>query len=111
MYQAYLDIDDGPTLNLFRRNNVQNPELASYFHAAMDKRPAEELYDIRKDPDCLNNLAGKPEFNLILEQLSKRLVDHLKATGDPRETGANPEIWETYPRLKGENRRFPENNR
>jgi uncharacterized sulfatase len=111
MHQAYLDIDDGPTLNLFRRNNVQNPELAPYFHAAMDKRPAEELYDIRKDPDCMNNLAGKPEFSMIREQLSQRLVDHLKATGDPRETGANPEIWETYPRLKGEIRRFPENNR
>jgi N-sulfoglucosamine sulfohydrolase len=65
------------------------------------------LYDIRKDPDCMNNLAGKSEFSAVQKQLSNQLVSQLKATGDSRELGPNPEIWETYPRLKGEIRKFP----
>lgn len=82
--------------------------MAPFFLAATAKRPAEELYDIRKDPDCMINLAGKQEFSAIQKQLSKRLANRLKATGDTREVGSNPEIWETYPRLKGEIRKFPE---
>ena len=73
----------------------------------MAKRPAEELYDIVKDPACMNNLAGKPEFENIKKQLSERLTNRLKETGDTRQTGPNPEIWETYPRLKGDIRKFP----
>ncbi len=32
-------------------------------------RPAEELYDVRKDPDQLTNLAGKPEHAAALTQM------------------------------------------
>lgn len=87
--------------------NVTGPEFAPLFLAATGKRPAEELFDIQKDPDCMNNLAGKPEFSAVQKQLNKQLVSQLKATGNPREVGSNPEIWESYPRLKGEIRKFP----
>jgi uncharacterized sulfatase len=75
--------------------------------AAVGKRPAEELYDILKDPYCMDNLAGKPAYERIRKQLSERLTKLLRETGDPRETGRDPEIWETYPRLRGEIRKFP----
>jgi N-sulfoglucosamine sulfohydrolase len=107
MHGAYMDIDDSPTLQLFKKQNIADPVIASYFIAAAAKRPVEELYDIKKDPDCMTNLAAKHEFTDIKKQLSNRLVDHLKATGDTREVGSNPEIWESYPRLKGEIRKFP----
>jgi len=55
----------------------------------------------------MNNLAGNPKFSAIQKQLNKQLISQLKATGDPREVGPNPEIWESYPRLKGEIRKFP----
>lgn len=107
MHHAYKDIDDGPTLQLYQNINVGDPTFAPYFLAATAKRPAEELFDIQTDPDCKVNLAGKPEFAPIQKQLSAQLSKQLKANGDPRETGINPEIWESYPRLKGEIRAFP----
>lgn len=108
LYGAYMDIDDGPTLQYYKKMNVTDSEFAPLFLAATNKRTAEELYDIQKDPDCMNNLAGKPEFSTVQKQLNKRLISHLKATGDSREVGSNPEIWEAYPRLKGEIRQFPQ---
>ena len=106
-YEGYLDIDDGPTIQYYKNRNVTDPEFTPFFLAATAKRSAEELYNIQIDPDCMNNLAGKPEFKNIRKQLSKKLITYLKATGDPREIGSNPEIWEAYPRLNGEIRKFP----
>lgn len=108
MHAGYMDIDEGPTLQYYKKLNETDTEIAPFFLAATARRPGEELYDIQKDPDCMNNLAGKPEFSKVQKQLSKRLIAHLVATGDPREVGSNPEIWETYPRLNGEIREFPQ---
>ena len=107
MHQAYLDIDDGPTHSYYKNTNTSDPGFLKLFLAATAKRPAEELFDIIKDPDCIENLAGMPSYENIRKQLSDRLVNRLKETGDPRETGSDPEIWESYPRLKGEIRKFP----
>jgi len=107
MHQAYLDIDDGPTHRYFKNTNTRDTAFLALFLAATAKRPAEELYDIVKDPYCMINLAGKADYEKIRKQLSERLVKRLKLTMDPRETGSNPEIWETYPRLEGEIRKFP----
>jgi len=107
MHQAYLDIDDSPTHRYFKNTNSGDPGFLKLFLAATAKRPAEELYDINRDPDCIENLAGMPSYENIRKQLSERLVNLLKTTGDPRETGSDPEIWESYPRLKGEIRKFP----
>lgn len=107
MHQAYMDIDNSPTLSYFKNTNTKDPAFLPLFLAATAKRPAEELYDIVKDPACLENLAGKASYESIRSQLSDRLVNRLKDTRDPRETGSNPEIWETYPRLEGEIRKFP----
>lgn len=106
MHQAYLDIDDGPSLSFYRNHHVEDAMLKPFFLAAMAKRPAEELFDLSNDPDCMVNLAESPAFTDVKKKLSIRLTAKLKETGDPRE-GANPEIWETYPRLKGEIRKFP----
>ncbi len=107
MHQAYLDIDDSPTHRYFKDTNTKNPGFLELFLATTAKRPGEELYDIINDPDCMVNLANKPEFEKDRKQLAARLSDRLKETGDPRETGSNPEIWETYPRMVGEIRKFP----
>ena len=110
MHRAYLDIDDSPTLRYYKNTNTNDPAFLPLFLAAVAKRPSEELYDIVNDPDCLVNLAGKQGYEDVTRQLSGRLVSRLKETGDPRETGSNPEIWETYPRLKGVIRKFPVQN-
>jgi uncharacterized sulfatase len=66
----------------------------------------EELYDIRNDSYCLNNLSDLPKYQDIMIQLRERLKTRLKETEDPRVTG-NGDVWETYKRFNVM-RTFPE---
>ena len=94
----YGDIDASPTKEvMMKRAEDSHVRL---FALAFGKRPREELYDCRKDPFQLRNLASSPECKAILAQLSDRLTEHLKATGDPRETaGESPwDAWEYHGR-------------
>jgi len=63
------------------------------------KRPAEELFDLRVDPWCLNNLASKPDATTAQVRLSKRMDVWMKQqgdSGDATERSAN----ERQPKLK-----------
>lgn len=99
---GYLNSDGSPTkteilqLNRTRRNT-------DYWKWSFDKRPGEELYNIQKDSDCMNNLAGNPEYNDVKSRLKDQLVDELKEQGDPRMFGKG-HIFDEYP-YAGENRR------
>ena len=46
-------------------------------------RAAEELYDLKNDPDCLDNLVGKQGFEKELEKRQNELGDWMRRTGDP----------------------------
>jgi hypothetical protein len=46
------------------------------------ERPGEELYDVQADPYELNNLAGNPEYNTILERMHTLLIEWQEKTGD-----------------------------
>lgn len=52
------------------------------------KRPEEELYDLRKDPDQMHDIAGDDAYTDLKRQLSGRLMSILVKTGDPRLTDA-----------------------
>ncbi|MCP4846836.1 MAG: sulfatase [Verrucomicrobiaceae bacterium] len=93
---GYHDIDACPSLS-FLIAGRNNPKVKDFFHLAVAKRPHEQLFDIQKDPGCLNNLAENPAFTQIRENLSGQLTNYLKSTADPRATG-NGDIFETYPR-------------
>ena len=93
---AYHDIDSCPTLEYLVANH-DDPEVAPFLHLAVDKRPAEELYDIRRDPGCLENLAANPGHADALARLRQRLLAYLEETGDSRVTGRG-DVWATYPR-------------
>ena len=64
------------------------PGIRPLFDLGFAKRPAEELYDLRTDPDQMNNAAGDPQYQDVKARLAEQLTAYLKATGDPRETGA-----------------------
>jgi len=66
-----------------------------YYEMSFGKRPEEELYQIRKDPDCMNNLAANPEYAAIKKQLRKQMEAELTDQGDPRTLGQG-EVFETY---------------
>lgn len=89
----YGDVDNSPTKNVLIEQRETFPRL---FDLSFGKRPAEELYDCNKDPDQVTNLAADPAYRELLKDLSLRLDQRLKATGDPRATGQEPQ-WDQMP--------------
>ena len=99
---GYHDVDDSPSKRFLTDEKETWPK---YFDLAYSKRPAEQLYDIKNDPGCINNLADNPEFKQIKTDLNKVLTDELTKQGDPRVLGYG-DIFESYPRFGGM-RNFP----
>ncbi len=93
------DIDDSPTKS-YMMEHRQEPEVKRLFELAFEKRPAEELYDLRKDPDQLKNLAEDSEYADAKKELAARLLAELKATQDPRVLGQG-EVFDGYPYYGG----------
>ena len=92
---AYHDIDRSPTLH-FLVENREDPKIKPFFHLAVDKRPEEELYDIKTDPACIHNLAEDPNHKKTAKKLWKMLAAELRKTGDPRMKGSD--VFESYRR-------------
>lgn len=96
LHAAYHDIDACPSLT-FLIDHRETPAYAKFFHWAVDKRPEIELFNIKKDSACLNNLAEDPHFKDILKAQLAMLNEYLKSTNDPRILDGG-DIFETYPR-------------
>jgi uncharacterized sulfatase len=94
-YTAFADMDASPT-KAWLVHHRNEPQWKDIYDLAFGKRPAEELYDVRKDPDMMNNLAGNPDFAKVKEKLASRLMAELKRAGDPRVT-ENPPRFEQPP--------------
>jgi arylsulfatase A-like enzyme len=78
---GYRNVDDSPTKHLMVSS------FDDYYRLAFGKRPAEELYRVSVDPDCIENLAGKPEFAKVRLELATRMAEMLREQGDPRALG------------------------
>ena len=91
----YSDIDESPT-KTYMKENKDDPAVKRLFELGFGKRPGEELFDLRNDPDQLNNVADKPKYARIKKKLSSKLMVELKATADPRVTGGG-EAFDNYP--------------
>jgi hypothetical protein len=61
-----------------------DPEWEKYFDYAFGKRPEVELYDLKKDPNQVVNVAGELAYAGVVKELKDRLMAELKNTGDPR---------------------------
>jgi len=85
------DVDACPTKAFIIKNQGKMPE---FYDLNFGKRPAEELYEIHKDPGQINNLALNPDFFEIKNDLAKNLVEYLKETNDPRIEGKDS--WKDY---------------
>ncbi|MFZ5832151.1 MAG: sulfatase [Planctomycetota bacterium] len=85
-FAAFGDMDAGPA-KAWIIVNRNEPGMQEYFDYGFAKRPEEELYDLRKDPDALENVAAAADYREVKEQLAARLMEVLKTTGDPRVMG------------------------
>lgn len=90
------DIDTGPTKDviLSRRDD---PAIKPFFDLATAKRPAEELYDVRKDPWELHNVADDPAYSKVKDILRAKLDAWMVKTADPRVANPHEDRWDRYP--------------
>lgn len=91
----YGDIDDGLSKQ-FLIDNLDNNEFKALANLSLGKRSAEELYDLRKDPDQLHNVIHDPSYKKVKAALQKQLSGWRTKTGDPV-TNSGTDIFDTYP--------------
>ncbi|HZN33341.1 MAG TPA: sulfatase, partial [Pirellulaceae bacterium] len=65
----------------------KDPQWNWHYEFAFGRRPAEELYDLAKDPDQVRNVAAEPAYANAKKELAERLQKLLVDAGDPRVTG------------------------
>lgn len=94
---AFTDIDAAPSKSEIIEN-WQDEKMKIYFDWAHTKRAEFELFDIKKDPYNLTNLAGNSEFAAIEKELKEALMAELIKTEDPRVVGADKEVFDSYER-------------
>jgi arylsulfatase A-like enzyme len=92
---GYLDCDGGATKTFILEAHRANP-ADRFWQLCFGKRGGEELYDLTRDPDCVENLAQNATLAAEREQLKSRLFAMLKAQGDPRMLG-NGKVFDAYP--------------
>jgi len=92
---GYLDCDAGMTKTVILKNHRMD-SADPFWHLCFGLRPAEELYHLETDPDCVNNLAGQPNSEPQRSALDDFLKARLAEQKDPR-MSENGAIFDQYP--------------
>lgn len=82
-FAAFADMDASPTKAWLIGQRHATPWQWHYQYA-FGKRPAEELYDLRTDPDQTRNVADEPAMAAVKQELADRLTRILTQANDPR---------------------------
>lgn len=91
---VYGDIDRCATKS-YMYEHRDDPAVRPLFELSFGRRPAEELYDLRQDPEQMRNVAGQTAYAVVQRQLAEDLMRRLRETGDPRALG-QPARWDGY---------------
>lgn len=79
---VYRNNNEGRTFAAMAAAAESDPAIAARVQLFRMRVP-EEFYDLEKDPDCLNNLIGKAEYQDEVARYRRRLESWMKRTGDP----------------------------
>ena len=82
-FVTHPDDDAGPT-KAWLVSQRHHPEWKRYYDQTYGKRPREELFDLKKDPHQMKNVAADPEYAAVVAKLRAQLLAELERTGDPR---------------------------
>ena len=85
-FVAFSDLDASPS-KAWIITHQRDEGMGKYFQMAFGRRPAEELYDLRRDPHQMVNVAAEEIHTEARKGLEARLLKVLRDTGDPRVTG------------------------
>ncbi len=89
------DVDTTATKD-FLLAHQNDPAYARHIALIFAKRPAEELYDLRTDPQQVTNLAADANQAETLKQLRARVDTWMQQTNDPRVDPTNDD-WDKFP--------------
>ena len=89
------EVDSSPTKQLLM-DNADKQGFRRFYRLAFAKHPAEELYDLAKDPGQIVNVAASSEYAEVKKRLASDLQRHLVKTKDPRALGLDAP-WDYYP--------------
>lgn len=92
---GFMNVDGSPTKTEVLKAR-RNPKTAYLWELSFGKRDAEELYNIKKDPNCINNLTDNKEYRKIKLQMEKEMTMRLLQQGDPRMYGKGS-VFDRYP--------------
>ncbi|MBI3879590.1 MAG: sulfatase [Verrucomicrobia bacterium] len=91
---GYLNCDAGATKTFILDAHRQSPGDVPWA-LCFGKRPGEELYDLKQDRDCMNNLALGNRAVKLHAKLKDELHAELKQQGDPRMEGRG-DVFDKY---------------
>jgi len=90
------DVDNSITKFLIM--NMEDPKEAGetdFFKLSFEKRPSEELYNVKDDPYQLHNLADDQAYSESMVQLRSTLQNWMAKTGDRRHANPKSIYWDT----------------
>lgn len=73
------------------------PQFAPFYRMNFAKRPSEELYDLRVDPDQTQNVAAQVKYTETLLSLRNQVARWMRSTGDPRVEDPHTDFWDKQP--------------
>jgi len=91
---GYLNCDGSPT-KTYILDTRRKKGIMQYWQLNFGKRVAEELYNIKKDPFCMKNLAEDVTQAERKSKMFEEMKEKLTEQGDPRILG-NGDIFDNY---------------
>jgi len=103
---GYLNCDGSPTKTevLIAR---RSPSTKQFWNLCFGRRPSEELYNVKEDPECLTNLADAADQADRKAAMRELMTENLKKQGDPRMFGQG-DVFDNYPYAHDNGRGFYE---
>jgi N-sulfoglucosamine sulfohydrolase len=78
-------------------DNRESQAVEPFFSRAFSKRPSEELYNLKADPNQLENVASQKKYSKILARLREQLNEWQTRTADPRATDPHYPVFDKHP--------------
>ncbi|MEM9480462.1 MAG: sulfatase [Verrucomicrobiota bacterium] len=92
---GYLNCDGGATKTEILTMRREGKD-ASFWQLCFGLRPAEEMYNVELDPECMRNLASDPAYEETKAALKNLMLEELRAQNDPRMLGKGA-VFDDYP--------------
>ena len=89
------EVDSAPSKTLLMEQ-MSDPGIRPFYDLAFARRGPHELYDLKKDPGQIDNVAEDPAYADVLSEMQQELNEYLKQTEDPRVLGQQAP-WDYYP--------------